>query len=235
MGLQTLRLSHFYAAPLHKQNFPAFHYGAALLPLSAVKGELLRVRKQTELIVKVKTQQLSYLTETMAVSKIRINFHPNSEAMINKQINMELHASYVYMSMAAFFDRDDVALAGFAKRFRENSDEERDHAMKFIEYQNKRGGRVVFQDVAKAKTDDWGSAMAALEAQFELEKSVHEALLELHQVAEKNNDSQLTDFLEGEFLKEQVEAQKEIGDLITKLKRAGDSLGLHIIDKELQG
>ena len=35
----------------------------------------------------------------MAVSKIRTNFHPNSEAMINKQINMELHASYVYMSM----------------------------------------------------------------------------------------------------------------------------------------
>ena len=32
----------------------------------------------------------------------------------------------------------------------------------------------------------------------------------------------------------QVEAQKEIGDLITKMKRAGDTVGLHIIDKELQ-
>ena len=31
-----------------------------------------------------------------------------------------------------------------------------------------------------------------------------------------------------------VEAQKEIGDLITKMKRAGESVGLHIIDKELQ-
>ena len=35
----------------------------------------------------------------MSVSKIRTNFHANSEALINKQINMELHASYVYMSM----------------------------------------------------------------------------------------------------------------------------------------
>ena len=35
----------------------------------------------------------------MAVSKIRTNFHAQSEALINKQINMELHASYVYMSM----------------------------------------------------------------------------------------------------------------------------------------
>jgi len=170
----------------------------------------------------------------MSVSKIRTNFHANSEALINKQINMELHASYVYMSMAAYFDRDDVALHGFAKRFRENSDEERDHAEKFIKYQNMRGGRVVFQDVAKAKTDDWNSALSAVEASLELEKKVHESLLEMHKVADSHGDAQLTDFIEGEYLKEQVEAQKEIGDLITKMKRAGDALGLHIIDKELQ-
>merc|ERR1711974_554702 len=99
-------------------------------------------------------------TIKMAVSKIRTNFHANSEALINKQINMELHASYVYMSMAAYFDRDDIALPGFAKRFQANSEEERDHAMKLIKYQNMRGGRVVFQDVAKAKTDDWISALS---------------------------------------------------------------------------
>ena len=37
----------------------------------------------------------------MAQSKIRTNFHSSSEALINKQINMELHASYVYMSMVS--------------------------------------------------------------------------------------------------------------------------------------
>lgn len=170
----------------------------------------------------------------MALSKIRTNFHANSEAMINKQINMELHASYVYMSMAAYFSRDDVALHGFAKRFRDNSEEERTHAMKFIDYQNMRGGRVVFQDVAKSK-DDWSSALNAVEASLELEKKVHEAILELHKVASTHDDAQLTDFLEGEFLKEQVEAQKEIGDLITKMKRAADHpVLLHILDKELQ-
>merc|ERR1712240_496054 len=97
-----------------------------------------------------------------------------------------------------------------------------------------RGGRVVFQDIAKAKVDDWSSAINAVEASLELEKQVHESLLALHKVADSHDDAQLTDFLEGEYLKEQVEAQKEIGDLITKMKRAGDSVGLHIIDKELQ-
>ena len=36
---------------------------------------------------------------------------------------------------AAYFDRDDVALQGFAKRFRDNSEEEREHAQKLINYQ----------------------------------------------------------------------------------------------------
>ena len=33
------------------------------------------------------------------MSIVRQNYHDDCEALINKQINMELHASYVYMSM----------------------------------------------------------------------------------------------------------------------------------------
>merc|ERR1711915_219558 len=46
-------------------------------------------------------------------------------------------------------NRDDQALHGFAKFFQKSSDEEREHGMKLMEYQAKRGGRVVFQDIAK--------------------------------------------------------------------------------------
>lgn len=45
-------------------------------------------------------------------NQVRQNFHSEVEAAINKQINLELMASYVYMSMGAYFDRDDVALHG---------------------------------------------------------------------------------------------------------------------------
>ena len=34
-------------------------------------------------------------------SKIRQNYHEESEALINKQINMEFYASYVYLSMVS--------------------------------------------------------------------------------------------------------------------------------------
>ena len=56
----------------------------------------------------------------------------------------------------------------------------------------------------------------------------------MHKAASKHDDPQLTDYIEGEYLKEQVKSIKEFADLITKVKRAGDTVGLHIIDKELQ-
>jgi ferritin heavy chain len=171
----------------------------------------------------------------MSLSKVRQNFHSNSEAFLNKQLNMELYASYVYMSMYAYFDRDDVALHGFAKFFKHSSEEEREHAFKLVAYQNMRGGRVVFQDVAKPAKTEWGSALEAVEAALELEKTVNQSLLELHKTADESSDPQLCDFIESEYLKEQVEAIKELGDLATRLKRAGAGIGEHIIDKELGG
>merc|ERR1711915_291298 len=90
---------------------------------------------------------------TMALSKVKQNFHSESESLLNKQINMELYASYTYMSMAAYFAREDVALHGFAKRFRESS------AEKLIEYQTMRGGRVVFKEISKPSLQEWGTAL----------------------------------------------------------------------------
>ncbi|GCC46655.1 hypothetical protein chiPu_0030869, partial [Chiloscyllium punctatum] len=44
-------------------------------------------------------------------------------------------------------DRDDVALRHFAEFFTEQSHEEREHAEKLMAFQNKRGGRILLQDV----------------------------------------------------------------------------------------
>merc|ERR1711955_32686 len=105
---------------------------------------------------------------------------------------------------------------------------------KLISYQILRGGRVTFQAINKPNLEDWGTAVEAMEASLELERTVNESLLAMHKVADGHGDAQMTDFIEGTFLNEQVEAMKEIGGLITKMRRAGDGLGLHIIDKELQ-
>jgi len=170
----------------------------------------------------------------MSVSQCRQNYHAESEAGINRQINMELYASYCYQSMAFYFDRDDVALPGFAKFFKESSKEEREHAEKLMEFQNKRGGRIVLQDIKKPDRDEWGTGLEAMQVTLGLEKSVNQALLDLHKVADSHGDAQMTDFLEGQFLQEQVESIKKIGGYVTNLKRVGPGLGEYQFDRELQ-
>lgn len=77
---------------------------------------------------------------------------------------------------AFYFDRDDVALSGLHKYFKKASDEEREHAMKFMKYQNKRGGRVTLSDI-KAPKIEWGSAQDAMQAALDLEADVNEVRL----------------------------------------------------------
>jgi hypothetical protein len=82
----------------------------------------------------------------MATSRILMNFHEESEALLNKRINMEFYTSYVYLGppvlrlmiklSMAFLD----ILMGAARR-----GGPRDQGM---EYQVELGGRIVFQDIA---------------------------------------------------------------------------------------
>jgi ferritin heavy chain len=168
-------------------------------------------------------------------SQIRQNFHADTEKAINDQINMELTASYVYQSMGFHFDRDDIALPGFSEFFKHCSEEEREHAEKLMKYLNKRGGRVVLQDVKKPSQDEWGNGLQALETALALEKKVNQSLLDLHALATSKADPHFTDFLEGEYLDEQVESIRKLGIHITKLKRAGPvGLGEYIYDKDLK-
>uniref|UniRef100_A0A8C8M7Z6 Ferritin n=1 Tax=Oncorhynchus tshawytscha TaxID=74940 RepID=A0A8C8M7Z6_ONCTS len=140
-------------------------------------------------------------------SQIRQNYHHDCEAAINRMINLEMFASYTYTSMAFYFSRDDVALPGFAHFFKENSDEEREHADKLLSFQNKRGGRILLQDIKKPERDEWGNGLEAMQCALQLEKNVNQALLDLHKIASDKVDPHLCDFLETHYLNEQVEAR----------------------------
>ena len=82
--------------------------------------------------------------------------------------------------------------------------EEFEHANKFMEYQNKRGGTIVLLDIKveefafsffsysfsvdfqKPAQQSWGSALEAHETALQLEKDVYQALLELHAFSSKH-------------------------------------------------
>merc|ERR1711911_12674 len=175
-----------------------------------------------------------YSQLTIKNGKCRQNYHEECEAAINKQINMELFASYSYTALSSHFSRDDVSLQGFAKFFKDSSNEERDHAEKFMKYQALRGGRVVLQAINRPAADEWDSPLAAMEYVLKLEKEVNQPLLEIHALASNHSDPHLSKFLEDDFLDEQAESIHQIANYITKLTRVGDGLGVHLFDKELQ-
>lgn len=54
---------------------------------------------------------------------------------------------FYFFHQAFYFERDDVALPGFAKFFSKSSKDERKHAERLMQYQNMRGGRIVLQDI----------------------------------------------------------------------------------------
>ncbi|KAH0712825.1 hypothetical protein KY290_026713 [Solanum tuberosum] len=150
---------------------------------------------------------------------------------------VEYNVSYVYHAMYAYFDRDNVALKGLAKFFKESSEEEREHAEKFMEYQNKRGGKVKLQSILMPLSEfdhaEKGDALYAMELALSLEKLTNEKLLNLHAVATRNNDVQLADFVENKYLQEQVEAIKKISEYVAQLRRVGKGHGVWHFDQML--
>ncbi|WOL14808.1 ferritin-4, chloroplastic-like isoform X1 [Canna indica] len=182
-------------------------------------------------------QEMALVPSVPDKSLARQKYADECEAAINEQINVEYNVSYVYHAMFAYFDRDNVALKGLAKFFMESSDEEREHAEKLMEYQNKRGGRVKLQSILMPLSEydhpEKGDALHAMELALSLEKLTNEKLLNLHRVAQECHDVEMADFVEREFLGNQVEDIKKISGYVAQLRRVGKGHGVWHFDQML--
>ena len=160
-------------------------------------------------------------------SQIRQNYSTEVEATVNRLVNMQLRASYTYLSLVFYFDRDDVALEVVGRFFRELAKEKREGAERLLKLQNQRGGRALFLDVQKPSQDEWGKTQDAMEAALPVEKNLNQALLDQHGLASARGDPHICDFLENHFLDEEVKLIKKMGDHLTNLLRlAGPQAGL---------
>lgn len=139
---------------------------------------------------------------------------------LNNQIGSELGASHQYLQLAAFFQNEDLPeLAGF---FFRQSDEERQHAMKFVQYILDAGGQVKVPAVPQPPQNVNGAEQAAQMA-LDWEQSVTEQINELHRLAHEENDFAALNFLSW-FAEEQLEEVATMGELLRMVQRAGDQL-----------
>lgn len=169
--------------------------------------------------------------DVQPVSKCRHNYHERTEAAINRQINLFLHVGYMYSSMAHHFGSCDVALPGFEKFFQQMADEQQVRAGTLSRYQNLRGGVVTMLPVSAPAGTNWGTGLEAMQKALELEKSVNQALLELHLVAQQHEDTHASTYIQTSLLNPQVEKIFTLSQYVSSLERVGPGLGEYLFDK----
>ncbi len=138
---------------------------------------------------------------------------------LNAQVGMEFQASYSYLSMASYFEAN--SWDGFASWMNMQSDEEREHAMKFYNYLLDRGATVSLPAI-EAPANNFESPLAVFEASLAQEKQVTAAINKLYKLAHAGDDFATVSFLKW-FIDEQVEEEKNVSDMIDKLKRAASN------------
>ncbi len=96
-----------------------------------------------------------------------------------------------------------------------------------IKYQNKRGGLVLLKNIKSQEIqyDGLVTCIQSLQEAVGLETTLNQQLLELHDLVSKNKDPNFENFIDNEFLKQQVDVIKELGDKVSQLKNLGDSGG----------
>jgi ferritin len=149
---------------------------------------------------------------------------------INDQINKEMFSSYLYLSMAAYFEEKN--LSGFAHWMRLQTNEENEHAMKFFDYLVERGGRVNLGAFAAPKSE-LASSLEAFQQALEHEEMISASINKLYELALKENDYATQIFLQW-FISEQVEEEKNASDIIHQIKMI-DAHGTAVLmlDKQL--
>lgn len=155
--------------------------------------------------------------------------HEKMEKAFNEQINKELYSSYLYLSMAAYFQT--LGLSGFANWMRVQVQEENFHAMRMFDYVISRGGKVILEAIDKPDYQ-WKSPLEVYEETLKHEEYVTSLIYKLSDVADEVKDRAATQFLQW-FINEQVEEEATAADTVAKLKlisENGDAL--YAMDKE---
>jgi ferritin len=133
---------------------------------------------------------------------------------INDQINKELYSSYLYLSMAAYFE--DRNLSGFSHWMRVQESEEREHAMKLYNFLLERGGKVNLKAIDAPKTE-WTSTLEVATEVAAHEAKVTASIYALYETALKEKDYPAQIMLQW-FISEQVEEEKNATDIVANLK-----------------
>lgn len=141
------------------------------------------------------------------------------------QIKNEMYSAYLYLSMSAWFEAQD--LPGFGHWMKAQFIEEETHALKMLEFVVDRDGVVTMQAIPQPPTT-WASALEVFQNVLEHEQHVTALISSLYALAGKENDYTSQTFLHW-FITEQIEEEKNADLIVEQLKAIGAMTGLLIM------
>ena len=152
--------------------------------------------------------------------------------LLNEQINKEFYSAYLYLDMAIFYDAMD--LDGYANYYTIQAQEERDHALLFMQYLQSNGQKVTLDAIGKPdKTFE--TVLDPLEVAAEHERYVTALINAIYHEAHQAKDYRTMKFLDW-FVDEQMEEEENADSMISRYKLFGqDPRGLYLLDQEYAG
>ena len=150
---------------------------------------------------------------------------------LNNQINAEFWSAYLYLSMTAYFEENN--LSGFAKWMNIQYQEETTHANRLFKYVYERGGSVKLQPIDAVKTI-WKDEIEIFQDTLDHERKVTALINNLVDIAIEEKDHATNNMLQW-FISEQVEEEASVEEILSQLKMLeGNKHGLLMLDRELK-
>jgi ferritin len=150
--------------------------------------------------------------------------------LVNEQINKEFFSAYLYLSMSCYYTSK--GLNGFANWFKVQEQEERAHALLFMQYALNNSVKVELAELA-GPTVDFENFAVPLTAALAHEQFITASINNIYYEAFTLKEFRTMQFLDW-FIKEQGEEEKNVEDLIQKYELFGqDSKSLYLLDAEL--
>jgi ferritin len=159
--------------------------------------------------------------------------NPKLEAALNKQVQKEFSAFYMYIGLSSYFMEND--LPGFGHWAKLQANEEYAHAMKIVEFIQDRGGKVTLEAIQPSPSN-YTSPLAAIESALNAERGVTLSIHNLYSLAQELKEYDSLVFLQW-YINEQVEEESSVYTLANRMSMMMESFAgsLYMIDQELGG
>ncbi len=137
--------------------------------------------------------------------------------LLNQQVNKELYSAYLYLDFSNYYY--DEGLEGFGNWYKIQAQEERDHAMLFVQYLQNNGEKVVLEAIDKPAVEIAGPK-EVLDEGLKHEQYVTSLIHTIYDAAYTVKDFRTMQFLDW-FVKEQGEEETNAEGLIKKFELLG--------------